>query len=134
MIKAINHIGIAVSNLEESMNLFTKVFNVKDFYIETVESQKVKIASFRIGETIIELTAPIADDSPISKFIQKRGEGIHHIAFEVEDIQSELDRLKSEGISLINENPVEGAHNMKVAFIHPKSVNGVLVEFCQPKE
>jgi len=133
MIKAINHIGIAVSNLEESMNLFTKVFNVKDFHIETVESQKVRIASFRIGETIIELTAPIADDSPISKFIQKRGEGIHHIAFEVEDIQSELDRLKSAGISLINENPVEGAHNMKVAFIHPKSVNGVLVEFCQPK-
>lgn len=133
MIKGINHIGIAVSNLENSMNLFKNLFNVQNFHLETVEAQKVQIASFRVGNVLIELTAATDEDSPISKFIQKKGEGIHHIAFEVEGIQLELDRLKQSGVSLINEKPVEGAHDMEIAFIHPKSTNGVLIEFCQPK-
>ncbi len=133
MIKGINHIGIAVSNLENSMNLFKNLFNVQNFHLETVEAQKVQIASFRVGNVLIELTAATDEDSPISKFIQKKGEGIHHIAFEVEGIQCELDRLKHSGVSLINEKPVEGAHDMEIAFIHPKSTNGVLIEFCQPK-
>ncbi|MEJ5285676.1 MAG: Methylmalonyl-CoA epimerase [Candidatus Kapaibacterium sp.] len=134
MVKGINHIGIAVSNLEQSMNLFKTLFKVEEFHIETVESQKVKIASFDVGNVKIELTAPVDDESPIAKFIQKRGEGIHHIAFEVEGLQQELDRLKSDGIALINEKPVEGAHNMLIAFIHPKSANSVLIEFCQKSE
>ncbi|MCX7908016.1 MAG: methylmalonyl-CoA epimerase [Ignavibacteria bacterium] len=133
MIKGVNHIGIAVSNLENSINQFEKLFDVKEFHIETVESQKVKIASFKVGNVLIELTAPTDDESPIAKFIQKRGEGIHHIAFEVNGIQSELDRLRNQGVNLINEKPVEGAHNMEIAFIHPKSANGVLIEFCQTK-
>lgn len=134
MIKGINHIGIAVSNLETSIELFRKLFNVNDVHIEVVDSQKVKIASFKLGNVIIELTAPTDENSPIAKFLQKRGEGIHHIAFEVEGIQDELNRLKEQGVSLINETPTEGAHNMEIAFIHPKSTNGVLVEFCQPKQ
>lgn len=133
MVKGINHIGIAVSNLEQSMRLFQKLFNVEKFHLETVETQKVKIASFKVGNVLIELTEPTEDDSPIYKFIQKRGEGIHHIAFEVDHIENELERLRTEGVQLINEKPVEGAHNMEIAFIHPKSTNGVLIEFCQKK-
>ncbi|MGB9770535.1 MAG: methylmalonyl-CoA epimerase [Candidatus Kapaibacteriota bacterium] len=133
MVKKINHIGIAVSNLEESIDLFKRLFNVKEFHIETVENQKVRIASFIIGDVLIELTAPTEEDSPISKFLEKRGEGIHHIAFEVDNIRNELDRLKNQGITLINEEPVEGAHNMEIAFIHPKSTKGVLIEYCQKK-
>ncbi|MGB9913840.1 MAG: methylmalonyl-CoA epimerase, partial [Candidatus Kapaibacteriota bacterium] len=112
---------------------FKRLFNVKEFHIETVENQKVRIASFIIGDVLIELTAPTEEDSPISKFLEKRGEGIHHIAFEVDNIRNELDRLKNQGITLINEEPVEGAHNMEIAFIHPKSTKGVLIEYCQKK-
>lgn len=129
-----SHIGIAVSNLDLSINLFKKLFNVEEFHIETVETQKVKIASFKLNNVIIELTAPTDESSPIAKFIQKRGEGIHHIAFEVKGLQNELERLKEQGINLINETPTEGAHNMDIAFIHPKSTNGVLIEFCEPKQ
>lgn len=134
MIKGMSHIGIAVSNLDLSINLFKKLFNVEEFHIETVETQKVKIASFKLNNVIIELTAPTDESSPIAKFIQKRGEGIHHIAFEVKGLQNELERLKEQGINLINETPTEGAHNMDIAFIHPKSTNGVLIEFCEPKQ
>jgi len=131
MIKNLNHIGIAVANLEKAIEAFKKIFQVELFHIESVESQGVKIASFRVGEVLIELTAPLSTDSPIAKFIEKRGEGIHHLAFEVDDVENELNRLKQEGISVVNEQPTEGAHQMRIAFLHPKSTNSVLIELCQ---
>jgi methylmalonyl-CoA/ethylmalonyl-CoA epimerase len=131
MVKSLNHIGIAVSDLEKSIELFKKIFQVDKFHIESVESQGVKIASFKIGNVLIELTAPLGSESPIAKYIEKRGEGIHHLAFEVDNIEKELQRLKQEGISLVNEIPTEGGHQMKIAFLHPKSTNGVLIELCQ---
>lgn len=134
MIKSINHIGIAVKDLHKSAELFQKIFGFEHFHKEIVEDQKVEIASFNVGRVKIELTAPINQDSPIFKFIEKRGEGIHHIAFEIDALEDELSKLKSMGIQLINENPVEGAHNMLIAFLHPKSTNGVLIELCQLKK
>ncbi len=131
MVKKLNHIGIAVADLNKSIDIFRKLFSVQEFHLETVESQKVKIASFKVGEILIELTAPLEEDSPIAKFIEKKGEGIHHIAFEVDEIDGELNRLKEEGFQLINEKSTQGAHKMLVAFIHPKSTNNVLIEFCQ---
>ncbi len=133
MIKSLNHIGIAVNDLEQSVEKFKTIFNITDVHYETVESQKVNIASFHIGEIKIELTAPIGPDSPIAKFIEKRGEGIHHLAFETSGIEDELSRLGNSKIQLINEKPTEGAHNMKIAFLHPKSTNGVLIELCEWK-
>lgn len=131
MIKAINHIGIAVNDIQLSIEKFKAIFNISEIHIETVESQKVNIASFRIGDVRIELTSPTDSTSPIAKFIDKRGEGIHHIAFETSGIENELSRLSNLGIQLINEKPSEGAHNMKIAFLHPKSTNGVLIELCE---
>lgn len=133
MIRSLNHIGIAVNNLEQSVKKFKTIFNITDIHYETVEEQKVNIASFKIGEVAIELTAPTAPDSPIAKFIEKRGEGIHHIAFETLDIEDELGRLGNSDVQLINEKPTEGAHNMKIAFLHPKSTSGVLIELCEQK-
>ena len=129
----ISHLGIAVKDLAASEALFSKLLGDDHVHHEIVEDQGVSIASFKVGESIIELTAPINDDSAIAKFIAKRGEGIHHIALEVSDVQSELERLKKEGIGLIDESPKEGAHDMLIAFLHPKSTNGVLVELCQKK-
>ncbi|MCX6147191.1 MAG: methylmalonyl-CoA epimerase [Candidatus Kapabacteria bacterium] len=133
MISHVNHIGIAVKDLEQAIENFRKIVGFTDVHTEIVSEQKVKIASFKIGEVLIELTAPTDESSTISKFIEKRGEGIHHIAFETDSIQNDLDSVKNLGINLINEYPVFGAHEMLVAFLHPKSTNGVLVEFCQPK-
>ncbi len=134
MVKSINHIGIAVKNLDESLEKFKSIFNIEQVHIETVEEQKVRIASFEINGVKIELTEGLAPDSPISKFIEKRGEGIHHLAFEVEGIENELVRLSDAGIQLINEKPTQGAHSMKIAFLHPKSTNGVLIELCEKSE
>jgi len=131
MIKSINHIGIAVKDIEASSLLFAKLFGIENMHSETVESQKVNIASFKIGDVIIELTAPTDETSPIAKFIEKKGEGIHHIAFESNDISSELDRIKDNGFALINDSAIEGAHDMLIAFLHPKSTNAVLMEICQ---
>lgn len=133
MIKGINHIGIAVKNLEESMKKFQTIFSVDTFHQETVEEQKVRVASFNLNGILIELTAATDDSSPIAKFIEKRGEGIHHIAFESDEIQSDLTKLSNDGIELINKTPADGAHDMLIAFLHPKSTNGVLMELCQPK-
>lgn len=131
MIKSVNHIGIAVKDLEKSIEIFSKIFGLENIHREIVIDQKVEIASFNVGDVKIELTAPTESDSPISKFIEKRGEGIHHIAFETDDVQNELGRLKDNEIKLINDVPVEGAHEMLIAFLHPKSTNGVLMELCQ---
>ena len=131
MIKGINHIGIAVKDLEKSIETFRKIFQFEDIHRETVEKQGVKVASFKVGEVLIELTEPTDESSPIAKFLEKRGEGIHHIAFESDDVSGELDHLKKEDIRLINEEPQPGAHDMLIAFLHPKSTNGVLMEICQ---
>ena len=133
MLKSINHIGIAVLDLEKSIELFSKIFNIDSMHRETVAEQKVTVASFKVGDVLIELTAPTDETSPIAKFIGKKGEGIHHIAFESDNVNGDLDRLKDEGINLINESAVPGAHDMLIAFLHPKSTNGVLMEICQKK-
>ncbi len=132
MIKSINHIGIAVKDLNDSLDLFTKLFQIQNVHTEEVAAQKVKVASFKVGEVLIELTQATDESSPIAKFIEKKGEGIHHIAFETDDVDSELNRLKELNFSLINETAVKGAHDMQIAFLHPKSTNGVLTELCQP--
>ncbi|OGU57474.1 MAG: methylmalonyl-CoA epimerase [Ignavibacteria bacterium GWF2_33_9] len=131
MIKSINHIGIAVKNLEVSLDTFKKLFQVSEIHMEEVTAQKVKVASFKVGNVILELTQAIDETSPIAKFIEKKGEGIHHIAFETDNVNDELDRLKNMNFSLINENAVPGAHDMQIAFLHPKSTNSVLTELCQ---
>ncbi len=133
MLKAINHIGIAVKNLDDSIPVFQSIFQFKDVHREIVEAQKVQVASFKVGDVLIELTAPTDAESPIAKFLEKKGEGIHHIAFESSDVTSELKSLSENGVKLINETPVPGAHEMLIAFLHPKSTNGVLMEICQPK-
>lgn len=133
MVKSINHIGIAVKNLDESRKLFANIFNVDEMHEETVIDQKVKVASFKVGDVLIELTAPTDESSPIAKFIEKKGEGIHHIAFESDNVNEELNKLSEKGIQLINQQAKTGAHDMLIAFLHPKSTNGVLMELCQHK-
>ncbi|MEQ3663771.1 methylmalonyl-CoA epimerase [Olleya sp.] len=127
----IEHIGIAVKNLEESNVLFAKLFGKPHYKIETVESEGVNTSFFEVGPNKIELLEATKSDSPIAKFLEKKGEGIHHIAFTVDDIKAEILRLKSEGFIILNETPKKGADNKLVAFLHPKSSNGVLIELCQ---
>lgn len=127
----IEHIGIAVKDLEASNQLFAKLLGVPPYKIEEVASEGVRTSFFESGPNKVELLEATSVDSPIAKFLEKRGEGIHHIAFAVEDIVSELARLKEEGFQLLNETPKKGADNKLVAFLHPKGTNGVLVELCQ---
>lgn len=134
MFKNLEHIGIAVKDLEVSKSLFEKLLQVKSYKTETVESEQVSTAFFQSGETKVELVAALAEDSAIAKYIEKKGEGIHHLAFAVEDIRSEMTRLKSEGFVLLQEEPKKGADNKLVCFIHPKSTNSVLIELCQEIE
>jgi methylmalonyl-CoA/ethylmalonyl-CoA epimerase len=126
----IEHIGIAVKNLEASVKFYEEVFGLKCYAVEQVPDQKVKTAFFKIGQTKIELLEPTVPDSPITKFIEKRGEGIHHIAFASENIESSLDLLKEKQILLIDDKPRKGAENLDIAFIHPKETFGVLYEIC----
>lgn len=130
----IEHIGIAVKSLDISVPLFEKLLNSTCYKIETVESEAVKTAFFKQGETKVELLESTSADGVIAKFIEKKGEGMHHIAFEVEDIYTEMKRLQSEGFVLLNETPKNGADNKLVCFLHPKSTNGLLVELCQEKK
>jgi len=132
MIRKIDHVGIAVKNLDEAIKLWEKL-GLKVAEIEEVPEQKVRVAVFKVGESRIELLEGTSEDSPISKFIAKRGEGIHHIALGVENIEEHLERLKGEGFRLIDEKPRIGAGGAKIAFVHPKSVNGVLLELCERK-
>jgi len=129
--KKIEHIGIAVKNLEVSNQLFSKLFNKLPYKTEEVESEGVKTSFFSVGTNKIELLEATNPSSPIAKFIEKKGEGIHHIAFEVEDIVQEIARLKREGFTILNETPKKGADNKWVAFLHPKTTNAVLIELCQ---
>ena len=129
--KKIEHIGIAVSNLEDTNNLYSKLLNSQSYKTETVDLEGVITSFFKVGDTKIELLQGIGKNNAISKFIKKRGEGIHHIAFEVEDIKLEIARLKKDGFDIINENPKKGADNKLICFVHPKSTNHVLIELCQ---
>lgn len=131
MMNKIEHIGIAVKDLEVSNVLFEKLLGVPSYKSEAVESEGVMTSFFKSGPNKIELLAATNPESPIAKFLEKKGEGIHHIAFDVEDIFAEIERLKNEGFILINEVPKQGADNKLVAFLHPKGTNGVLVELCQ---
>lgn len=132
--RKIEHIGIAVKNLEEANKTYAALFGAEAYKQEGVESEGVITSFFQVGPNKIELLEGTHENSPISKFIAKRGEGIHHIAFEVEDIEAEIKRLQAEGFVLLNEQPKFGADNKLVAFLHPKSSHGVLVELCQERE
>lgn len=130
-ISQIEHIGIAVKNLEESISLYEKVFGLKCYNIEEIKDQKVRTAFFKIGQTKIELLESTEPNGPIGKFIEKKGEGIHHIAFATNDLQKSLNDLKEKGIKLIDERPRAGAEGFNIAFLNPKSTNGVLIELCE---
>jgi methylmalonyl-CoA/ethylmalonyl-CoA epimerase len=127
----IEHIGIAVKDLNNSNELFKKLFGQAHYKTEEVQSEGVNTSFFQIGENKIELLVATNPDSPIAKFIEKKGEGIHHIAFDVADIRAEMKRLESEGFVLLNQEPKQGADNKLVCFLHPKGTNGVLIELCQ---
>ena len=129
----IDHIGIAVKDLEEAVKTYEKILNRPCDKREKVESEAVETAFFNTGESKVELLGATTPDSVIAKYVAKKGEGLHHVAFEVEDIYAELDRLRSEGFTVLNEQPKDGADNKLVAFVHPKDNNGVLVELCQSK-
>lgn len=129
--KKIEHVGIAVKNIENAGATYEKLLNTLIYKIEDVESEGVKTAFLQSGPNKIELLEATSPDSPVAKFIEKRGEGIHHIAFDVDDIVAEMGRLKNEGFILLNDQPKLGADNKLVCFVHPKSANGVLIELCQ---
>jgi methylmalonyl-CoA/ethylmalonyl-CoA epimerase len=129
--RKIEHIGIAVKDLEVSNSVFEKLFGAPAYKQEAVESEGVRTSFFMNGPNKIELLEATNPESPIAKFIEKKGEGIHHIAFDVEDIVAEIKRLQQEGFVVLNETPKKGADNKLVAFLHPKSTNGVLIELCQ---
>ncbi len=130
----VEHIGIAVKSLSNSIPLFEKLLNTDCYKIEEVETEKVNTAFFRQGETKIELVESTDPDGVIARFIEKKGEGLHHIAFDVADIEAEMERLKKEGFVLLNETPKPGADNKLVCFLHPRHTNGVLIELCMEKK
>lgn len=127
----LDHVGIAVKKLETSNEIFEKLLNQAPFKTEEVAAQKVIVSFFKTGESKIELLEPTSEESPIAKFIEKKGEGVHHLAFLVEDIYEEIKRLKQEGFQPLSEEPRIGANNKLVCFFHPKGTNGVLIEICQ---
>lgn len=134
MIRKIDHLGIAVRSIDEARKFYEDVLGLQCERIEVVESQKVKTAFFPVGDIHIELLEPTSDDSPIARFIEKKGEGIHHVAYESDDIDGQLRRAADNGARLIHETPFDGAGGKKVAFLHPKSSFGVLTEFCSGKD
>lgn len=127
----IEHLGIAVKNLEQANKTYAKLFNQEPYKLEVVESEGVSTSFFKVGDNKIELLEATNPDSAIAKYIEKKGEGIHHVAFDVDDIYAEMERLRKEGFIILNEEPKKGADNKLVCFIHPKSANGVLIELCQ---
>ena len=134
MVEKIEHVGIAVESIEEMIPYYRDGLGLKYVGEEVLEEQKVRVAFFGIGESSIELLEPTSDDSPIAKFLAKRGPGIHHIAVRVDNIEQALKRHEESGARLIDKEPRLGAHNMKIAFVHPKSTGGVLVELCQKSD
>jgi len=135
MLKKINHIAVAVNNVEEAANFYQNVLGLTLSRVEVVTAQKTKVGFFKIGDSNIELVEPAEPDSPLVKFLEAKGQGIHHICFEVDDIESVIRDFVEKGATMVDQKPRPGAHNTKVAFIHPKSSNGVLIELCEfPKE
>jgi len=132
--KKIEHIGIAVKDIKAAGAIYEKLLNTQIYKVEEVESEAVRTAFLQSGPNKIELLEAVSPDSVINHFLEKRGEGLHHIAFDVEDIEAEMQRLKSEGFILLNDKPKEGADNKLVCFVHPRSANGVLIELCQDKK
>ena len=132
--KNLDHIGIAVKDIEQAVGTYEQLLDTNCYKREVVEGQKVDTAFFRTGESKVELLGPTDEDSVIAKYLAKRGEGMHHVAFEVEDIRAEMERLQAEGVSLLTDEPRPGADNKLVAFVHPKDNHGVLVELCQVME
>lgn len=130
MIQKIDHIGIAVRSIAEAGRFYEQVLGIACDKVEEVVSQKVRTAFYAVGDMHIELLEPTAADSPIARFLEKNGEGVHHIAYQTDDIKGQLERAREAGLGLIHEKPVEGAGGKLVAFLHPKSANGVLTEFC----
>ncbi len=130
----INHLGIATKGIDEALKFWSDALGLENVHTEIVEDQKVRVAMLPIGESRVELLEPTSDDSPISKFLEKRGGGIHHIAIEVDDIEASLAQLKSKGMRLIDESPRIGAEGCLVAFVHPAATNGVLLELVQTNE
>ncbi len=133
MITKVDHLGIAVRNLEEVVKYYEETLGLQCERIEVVESQKVRTAFFAAGDTHVELLEPTSEDSPVAKFLEKNGEGIHHVAFGTDDIGAQLEQAAGAGARLIHEQPIDGAGGKLVAFLHPKSTHGVLTEFCMPK-
>jgi len=133
MYKRLAHVGIAVKNLDHSLGVFSKLLGLVPGYTEVIPDQKVKAAFFSTGESGIELLEPTSPESPIGKFLDKRGEGVHHLSFEVDDIEAEMARLMNEGFELVDQKPRTGAHEYRVAFLHPRSTNGVLIELSERK-
>lgn len=131
MLKQVEHIGIAVSDIDGATSLYTRLMGIEPYKTELVESEHVITVFFKNGETKIELLAATSEESPIAKYITKKGEGIHHFAYAVDDIITEMDRMKAEGFKLINDVPKKGADNKLICFIHPKDTSGVLIELCQ---
>jgi methylmalonyl-CoA/ethylmalonyl-CoA epimerase len=133
LVKKIDHIGIAVHSIEKALPFYTDILNLTLLGIEEVESEKVKIAFLKIGESKLELLEPLSKEGAIANFLEKRGEGIHHIALAVDSIQERIDEIKEKGIRMINDTPKPGAGGAMVAFMHPKSTGGVLFEYCEKK-
>lgn len=131
-LKNIEHIGIAVQNLEESLNFYQDILGLEFLKQETLESQGVKIAFLKVGESKIELLEPLNDESTIARFIEKNGQGIHHFAILVDSIEDKIKEMQAQGARLIGDKATEGADNMKIIFVHPKTTNGVLLELCEP--
>ena len=134
MVRKVDHIGVAVSNLEEALKVYTDVLGLKLHGTEVVEEQKVRVAFMPVGDTEIELLESTDPEGPIAKFIEKRGEGIQHIAFRVDDIEEALEQMRRKGVRLIDEKPRYGAGGARIAFLHPKSTGGVLVELCEREQ
>jgi methylmalonyl-CoA epimerase len=135
MLKKINHIAVAVNNVEEAAKFYEKILGLTLTGVEVVVPQKTKVGFFKIGESNIELVQPSEPDSPLVKFLETRGQGIHHICFEVDDVEAEVKAYLEKGATLVDQKPRPGAHKTKVAFIHPKSSSGVLIELCElPKD
>jgi len=133
VVKKVDHIGIAVSNLEESIKFYQDILGLELHGTEVVEEQKVKVAFLPLGDTEVELLESTAPDGPIAKFIEAKGQGIQHIAYRVDDIEAALEEMKAKGVRLIDEKPRYGAGGARIAFLHPKSTNGVLIELCERK-
>lgn len=134
MFDRIDHVGIAVESIDERLPLYRDVFGLEHTHTETIESQGVRVATLAVGESLVELLEPIGDESPVASFLESRGEGIHHLAVGCDDVEAARERAESHDLTLLSDEPVEGAGNKLISFVHPSDTGGVLLEFCQRRE